>query len=1058
MSNRLSGFFRRQPSTASGVPQANGQVDGAETGNASTSQAPPLPKSLGNLKDQMKRGLITEPGALSAIMDLVRHSDAIDDRKLFLEHALSFVSNMKEGRLATIAKNKIVELLYNDLSHPASTSLGDRYAWRTADGSWNNPDLPDMGKAGLPYSRSVQQTHPLPVDQLPDPGLVFDTLLRRDEFRKHPAGLSSMMFAFATLVIHSVFRTSHRDPNINETSSYVDLAPLYGHNAEVQEKVRAYNGLGYLHPDTFGEDRLLFLPPAVCAILVLFNRNHNHIAKRLFEINERGVYKDPSTLTPDKRAHQDEEIFQTARLVNCGWFGFVVFGDYFSSILGLVRDGSSWTLTPFDEIRMEDHSLFERGKGNVVSCEFNCLYRWHSTTSQKDEEWIRGAFRQIFGDVDPDSLDPNDFKAAARKMLSSQPDHTTWTFGNFKRQADGKFRDEDLANALHNATAEPAAAFGARGVPGFMRLHEIMGLEQSRKWGVCSLNEFRKFLGLKTFSTFLEWNSNPEVADAAEKLYGDINNLELYVGLQAEEAKPLVDGAGLCPGYTVSRAILADAIALTRGDRFFTHDFTPYNLTAWGFADCQRDPKGFGFGSQMARLLLRTLPNHYSENSVYTFFPFITPDVMQGNLDKLGVLKQYDLNRPQIQPQTYDFTDYNDVVQILKSETDFETPYAERASRIMKKTAGFYPIENEQIQKGVITALNGSPKLVESIGRYFYETTQKLMAEHSFTLVGGKSFGIDLIKHVVRTVPVYWAATDLAGIQLKTKENPGGTYAPQELFDILSDIYSFIFLDIEPSKIRVTQYRVEKNIQTLLGHIKTYLGVSNRLSIAGLVGTVSSLFHKNKRSAEHHEIVTRLYEIGHSTDELANSVLAVMVSSVNLSLMLTNIINLYLGTSEDDTLKKLATSDDASAFAGYVYEGLRLDPPFQGFFRTSTKDQTFSGRSLKKGDRVFANIGAANQNEKVFAQATSLDPARSSSSAVFGDGSLKYLGETLTIKITAEVLRAIYAYKNVRRAPGTSGKLKRFTERSHPQYHYAYLDRDYFISPWPTSLTIQYDA
>ena len=26
----------------------------------------------------------------------------------------------------------------------------------------------------------------------------------------------------------------------------------------------------------------------------------------------------------------------------------VVFGDYFSAILGLVRDGNSWTLTPFD--------------------------------------------------------------------------------------------------------------------------------------------------------------------------------------------------------------------------------------------------------------------------------------------------------------------------------------------------------------------------------------------------------------------------------------------------------------------------------------------------------------------------------------------------------------------------------------------------------------------------------------------------------------------------------------------------------------------------------------
>lgn len=49
------------------------------------------------------------------------------------------------------------------------------------------------------------------------------------------------------------------------------------------------------------------------------------------------------------------------------------------------------------------------------------------------------------------------------------------------------------------------------------------------------------------YASFIEWNSNPEVAEAAEKLYGDINHLELYTGLQAEEAKPVIEGAGLCP-------------------------------------------------------------------------------------------------------------------------------------------------------------------------------------------------------------------------------------------------------------------------------------------------------------------------------------------------------------------------------------------------------------------------------------------------------------------------------------------------------------------------------
>jgi hypothetical protein len=59
----------------------------------------------------------------------------------------------------------------------------------------------------------------------------------------------------------------------------------------------------------------------------------------------------------------------------------------------------------------------------------------------------------------------------------------------------------------------------------------------------------------QAYKSFLEWNSNPEIAETAEKLYGDIERLELYVGLQAEEAKEIMDGAGLCPGMLSLRGI-----------------------------------------------------------------------------------------------------------------------------------------------------------------------------------------------------------------------------------------------------------------------------------------------------------------------------------------------------------------------------------------------------------------------------------------------------------------------------------------------------------------------
>jgi hypothetical protein len=40
-----------------------------------------------------------------------------------------------------------------------------------------------MGKASMPYARSVQQTYPMPRNTLPDAGLVFDTLLKRQKVR-----------------------------------------------------------------------------------------------------------------------------------------------------------------------------------------------------------------------------------------------------------------------------------------------------------------------------------------------------------------------------------------------------------------------------------------------------------------------------------------------------------------------------------------------------------------------------------------------------------------------------------------------------------------------------------------------------------------------------------------------------------------------------------------------------------------------------------------------------------------------------------------------------------
>ena len=217
----------------------------------------------------------------------------------------------------------------------------------------------------------------------------------------------------------------------------------------------------------------------------------------------------------------------------------------------------------------------------VIVCHFcvdvcvDIVIQWHATTAHNDIAWTENIFKDAFDGKPFDKIELKDFIPAVGKAWRQvDPNPRTRTFAGLKRQEDGSFSDDDLARVLQDATESMAGAYRARGTPEVLRIIEIMSIEQGRAWGVCTMNEFRKFLGLKPFATFEDWNSNLDVAATARQLYGHIDNLELYPGLQAEDCMPLGPGSGICCGYTMTRAILGDAIALVRGDRYYTTDYT----------------------------------------------------------------------------------------------------------------------------------------------------------------------------------------------------------------------------------------------------------------------------------------------------------------------------------------------------------------------------------------------------------------------------------------------------------------------------------------------------
>lgn len=227
--------------------------------------------------------------------------------------------------------------------------LGNDFKYRSADGSTNSYIFPKLGAANTPYARSVNPVTIQP-GSLPDPGLIFDSILAREVFISNPNKVSSIFFNWASLIIHDLFQTDHKDYTMSKTSSYLDLSILYGDTQEDQDRMRTFRD-GRIKADCFAEERLLAFPPSCGVMLIMLNRFHNYVVEQLALINENRRFTPPSEhLTGEKGEaawkKYDNDLFQTGRLVTCGLYINITLYDYLRTIVNLNRTNSTWTLDP----------------------------------------------------------------------------------------------------------------------------------------------------------------------------------------------------------------------------------------------------------------------------------------------------------------------------------------------------------------------------------------------------------------------------------------------------------------------------------------------------------------------------------------------------------------------------------------------------------------------------------------------------------------------------------------------------------------------------------------
>ncbi|KAL8768874.1 MAG: hypothetical protein Q9194_005595 [Teloschistes cf. exilis] len=849
---------------------------------------------------------------------------------------------------------------------------------------------------------------------------------------------------FLGLIDSDIFRTNRKDSNISDTSSYLDLSPLYGRNQETQNSVRTFKD-GKLKPDTFAEERLLGQPPGVCVMLVMYSRFHNYCAENIAAINEDDKFSMPAQGSPDydaKLKKRDNDIFQTARLIVGGMYINISLHDYIRGITNIHHSKSTWTLDPRIEVAATNNTpAVERGVGNMVSAEFNLLYRFHPAISDRDDKWTEDFFRGIYGDKEPETIGLREFYEGVAKYEAGIPkEPSERTFGGLTRNPKtGTFDDAGLVKILKESMEDPAGAFGAKQIPKHLRTVEILGILQARRWEVASLNEFRGFFGLKKHDTFESINPDPEISDLLRKLYDSPDMVELYPGLFVEDAKPRRDpGSGFNAPYTVGRAVLSDAVTLVRGDRFYTLDYTTATLTNWGMAEVKQNYDTLG-GSMMYRLIQRAVPKWFKFNSIYVMQPMYLPSMNKEIAEQFGTIDQYSLDPPAAPPKTTVLNTHAAIAALLDDQANFKVKYGMQLPDLVFPE---YMLQgdgaaNRENHKFVAQRMMNVPGGLDLYAKAFDESMRTILKREAYKL--GKQYQVDMTKDVARVVTVLTHA-DFLNLSVDNASKNDEALSESDMYKHIVTYLNYANIDSDVAE----SWNLRRYAHISFGKLKTSTEAAIRKNggVGGLIGKFFATADPPKGSLKEvgQKLTKDLLGAGYSIEKTASTLFTTAAGGIaNIPSMFVQVLDWFLrdeNAAHWKAVKDLSSKDTKEAFETikkYVLEASRLTSflalvricvPSQGEAAQIKNDQGETV-TLKMGEVVVCNATAAFRDAAVFPEPDQVKLDRPTEVyQMWSMGPHGCAGRAIAITALAAMLRVCAQMKNLRRAPGQQGQIK----------------------------------
>jgi peroxidase len=397
-----------------------------------------------------------------------------------------------------------------------------------------------------------------------------------------PASTGTQTIPLTRSLFDSATGTSTSNPRqqINSITAFIDGSQIYGSDATRAAALRTLSGghlktsEGNMLPYNTGgltNDNALGAPVGslylagdtranenieLTSVQTLFVREHNRLADKLAAAHP---------------TWNDEQVFQQARRLVIGELQAITYNEFLPALLGKALpaySGYKPNVNPgiANEFSTAAFRLGHSLLGDDVEFFNNVGVETHDPTALRDD-----FFNPVL--VSETGIDP------ILKYLASDR----------AQELDTHVVDE-VRNFLFGAPGQ-----GGLDLPS-------LNIQRGRDHGLADYNTTRVAYGLPAVTSFAQISSNPETQAALKQAYGNVNNIDLWVGGLAEDH---VRGGSV--GALFSRILIDQFTRLRDGDRFwYQRDLTGSDLQ-------------FVQGSKLSDIISRNTTTTNLQDNVFFF-------------------------------------------------------------------------------------------------------------------------------------------------------------------------------------------------------------------------------------------------------------------------------------------------------------------------------------------------------------------------------------------------------------------------------------------------------